>query len=214
MFYEEKFDITNLRFGDVLQGFITTVPFIENPLNDSSLKNYKYRIESKIPEFSVVMTPCCSIGENTISLVPLQRITSDIYRNLSDDVLNDFAILNSEVKSIDVISPFNWEFLSPDQKEEKEAEGKGWVFLDRFFYKGFDLFEEYEITVRKESKIIKDYLIDFKEVYQIRCNKIIYQKIDNDILSTKCLELTIEIRDKLRKKLANYYGRVPDEDIV
>ena len=44
--------------------------------------------------------------------------------------------------------------------------------------------------------------------------EIIYQKIDKDILSSKCLELTIDIRDNLRKKLVNYYSRVPDEDII
>lgn len=213
-FYEEEIDLTTLRFGDLLQGFIETVPHIENPLTDSFLKDYKYHIESLIPEFSVIMTPCCSIGENTISLAPLKRITSDLYRNLSNEVINNFTILNFEVESKKIISPFNWNFLSKEQKAEKEAEGKAWVFIDRFFYKGCNLFEEYEILVRKEPFFVRDYVIDFKEIYQIKCNKIIYQKIDNDILSSKCLELTIEARDEFRKKIANYYGRVPDEDLI
>ena len=214
MFYEERINANNLRFGDVVQGFIETIPHIENPLSNSVLKGYEYKVETRIPEFSVIITPCCSIKDNTVCLTPLERITSDIYRNLNEEIIKDFTILNTEVEQEDIISSFNWNLLSDDEKRKKKNEGKALVFIDKYFYKSHDFFEKYEIHLRGEEFFIDDYVIDFKDTFRIKCNKIIYQKVHTDILSAKSLELSKKARNDFRIKLSSYYARIPDEDII
>lgn len=213
MFYQEEFDLENLRFGDVIQGFIGTVPVIENPLSDAFIKGYKYEIKSYIYEFSVIMTPCCSIGNNTISLAPLKKITPDITKNLNSDIIKDFIPLNRKIEYRKFIYPKIWnEILTDEQRSEHELDGPQWVYIDIFFYKEHDLFEEY--SIKKDNNIYntRDYRIDFKEIYQLKCNKIQRNKIGVEILKSKCLELTIQTRDELREKIAFYYTRVPKED--
>jgi len=57
-------------------------------------------------------------------------------------------------------------------------------------------------------------MVDFKNISQLRCNKIIRDHVHDDILKSKCLELTIDAREEFRDKIALYYGRTPEEDIV
>jgi len=215
MFYAEEIDMNTLRFGDVVQGYVGMVPYIENPINSNILRGYEYKIESYFPEFSVIMTPCCSIGKNTISLVPLNKITSDIYGRISTEVIKNFELLNSKIEPEKLYAEEIWEKYFDDQRRAEETDkGKALAYLEYFFYKGHDIFEEYEIIARDKKYIINDYLIDFKEIYQVKCNKIIRDNIKDEILSSKCLQLSIKMRGYLRDKLSYYYGRIPKEDII
>lgn len=98
MFYQEELDLNTLRFGDIIQGSIGTVPVIEKPLSVDVIKGYKYEIKSYVYEFSVIMTPCCSIGYNTISLVPFKKITPEIIKNSNPDIFKDFTLLNRKIE--------------------------------------------------------------------------------------------------------------------
>jgi len=221
MFYTEDIDLKTLRFGDVVQGFIEAVPIIREPLKDSILSGYKCDLKIHNPVFSVVMTPCCSIGQNTLSLAPLRKITSDIFKNRHQKIIEDPTLLNNKIKKKDLISPEIWtNRLSEEKREEFESEEKKYAYKDLFFYEKYDvLFDEYDVTVRysKNRKDIfrtKYYMVDFKSISQTRCNKIIKDHIHDDILKAKCLELTINAREEFRGKIALYYGRTPKEDIV
>jgi hypothetical protein len=70
------------------------------------------------------------------------------------------------------------------------------------------------VITKKEVYHTEFYMIDFKTIFCIKCNKIVKDNIDNDILQSKCLELSPYARQELRDKLAFYYARVPEEDIV
>jgi hypothetical protein len=55
-------------------------------------------------------------------------------------------------------------------------------------------------------------MIDFKNSYKINCNKI---KSPKDApLNKKILQLSITSRSELREKIAYYYGRIPEEDLI
>ncbi|MFX1374905.1 MAG: hypothetical protein ACFFA0_03755 [Promethearchaeota archaeon] len=220
MFYAETIDFTTLRLGDVLEGYIEAIPLIEEPLNDIIFKGYKYDLKIHNPSFSIVMTPCCSIGQNTISLAPLRKITSDIFKDRNSKVIEDFTLLNSEIETKDIVSEEIWNNrYTPELREKYELEGKKWAYIDLFFYSEYNIFEEYEVEVKYSKDDIKSYktryyMVDFKNISQLRCNKIITNQIHDVILKTKCLELSINAREQLREKITNYYGRIPDEDLI
>ena len=80
MFYEK--DIGNaLRFGDVLRGYIAITPNIKSPLLMPSALNEGYNIDINLPIFSAIISPCCSIGDNTISLTPLIEVRNAFFNN-------------------------------------------------------------------------------------------------------------------------------------
>lgn len=221
MFYTDSIDFTTLRLGDVLEGYIDAVPLIEETINGNTLKGYKYDIKIHNPLFSVVLTPCCSIGQSTISLAPLRKITSDIFKDRNQEVIRDFTLLNSEIETKNFVSEEIWNNRYSEEKKEKlELEGKKWAYIDLFFYsKNEVLFEEYDVKVKYSKTKIETYktgyyMLDFKNISQLRCNKIITNQIHDDILETKCLELVKKIRGQLRDKITNYYGRIPDEDLI
>ena len=74
MFYTDKPDFNNLRFGDVIKGFVGVIPIIEIPFNETILKGYDFEIKTYIPEYSVVMTHCCSIGKGNLALAHYKKV--------------------------------------------------------------------------------------------------------------------------------------------
>lgn len=78
MFYEGTIDKA-LRFGDVLEGYVSVTPKINNPFFNKG--DYNYHIDIALPSFSVVLSPCCSIGEQKISLTPLIEIRKTFFSN-------------------------------------------------------------------------------------------------------------------------------------
>ena len=66
------------------------------------------------------------------------------------------------------------------------------------------------------------YYIDFRYIAKVKCaciaheeeKKPNYEALLVKMLSTKILELSIEARSDLRNKLAFYFLRVPEEDLI
>ena len=82
MFYEKDIDNNALRFGDVLRGYIAITPNIKSPILRSSDLNEGYNIDINLPIFSVIISPCCSIGkDNIISLTPLIEVRNSFFNN-------------------------------------------------------------------------------------------------------------------------------------
>ena len=213
MFYTDKPDFTNLRFGDVIQGFVGVIPIIETPFNDKILEGYEFQIKSFIPEFSVVMTHCCSIGKGNLALAPLKKIHHkiDILR-LNSDIYNNFTALNRKIEKKMLIPKSYWDKMDGDEKTEIEMLGKGWHHIDKIFYDSNDLFTPYDIKLKDEEIIrTNSYIVDFSDIYNVKCSKIQKNNIDKKILKSKFLELTENAREEIKEKIATYFSR-PAED--
>jgi len=210
MFYtEEEFDPTTLRFGDVLRGFINTVPNIENPFIPTQELNFT--IISKIPTYSVVMTPCCSIGEQTILLAPLNPVPSHLFQNIN--IVDKFTILNRPIQRKLSIPPKGFAKMSPQKKKEIERERKSYTFIYYFFYDKHDIFEPFEVRISDKTYTSQFQSVDFRQMYQIRSKHIIKNnRVHQNILDTKCLELSTHTRNALRDKLTFFFGRPPKEE--
>lgn len=204
MFYQEKMD-SALRFGDVLKGFILASPIIKEPGSIGA-----YEIAIRLPLYCVVLSPCCSIGHKVISLSPLIEIRPSFFDNPYFE--EDLARINRKMEPQQAVPPHVWEKFPPELKQERLKEGYGYALFDVFIYERHDLLPKYTINRRQRNIETNCYMIDFKNIYKVNCDKI--KSAENAPLGTKCLQLSIQTRSELRDKIAYYYARIPKEDRV
>lgn len=160
------------------------------------------------------MTHCCSIGKGNLALAPLQKIHHkiDILR-LNSDIYSNFTALNRKIEKKKLIPKKNLDNIPPEKKTEIEMEGKGWHHIDKIFYDSNDLFTPYEIKLN-DDEIIKtaSYIVDFSDIYNVKCSKIQKNNIDKKILKSKYLELTDNAREEIKENIAMYFSRPAEED--
>ena len=104
MFYKQIMD-GMLRFGDVLKGYTLAASNIEEP---NLSKNYI--VDINLPSYCVVLSPCCSIGEKTISLSPLIELRGSFFDN--PYLYEDITMINLKMQSEQSVSPKIWNNLS------------------------------------------------------------------------------------------------------
>jgi hypothetical protein len=204
MFYIETTQADpTLRFGDVIRDFPICFPVVSNP----SLSE-PYHIQVNSPAYSVVLSPCCSISDKVISIAPLQMLNGSLFSN--PFLLEDPKRINIKIPADKSLPPRAWETMNPTEKAERLSKQDAYVFVDNFVYDTHPLFPEYVIN-RKEGNITsKMYVIDFRTAVRIQCDKI--SNPTHLPGNSKVLQLTIESRDQLRKKIGSFYQRIPDED--
>lgn len=208
MFYSQKMDKA-LRFGDVLQGYPSTTPIIEEPMLKES--SARYNINVDLPKFTVVMDPCCEIRNKTISLTPLIQVSRAFFDN--PYFAEDLTRINRKMEPQQAVSPTIWEKLPLEEKQKRLEVGRTYALLNLFIYEKHELFPKY-ILRRKDKEDIETnyYMIDFRNTYKLCCDKIISP--ENSPLESKILQLSIETRSELREKLINYYANIPPEDKI
>jgi hypothetical protein len=192
-----------LRFGDVIKDIPICFPVISYPSITEA-----YHIQVASPTYSVVLSPCCSIADKVLSIAPFLHLPGALFTN---------PFLAEDPKRVNIKSPANkslppraWDTMDPSEKAERLAKGDGYVFVDYFIYDEHPLFPEYDIN-RKDGNInSKYYMIDFRTSIRIQCDKIINPKYSPG--SSKVLQLSIETRELLRKKIGSFYLRIPEED--
>jgi len=206
MFYQDQVDQA-LRFGDVVRGYVLTNAILEKPSWEAQLGEYTVNISS--PQFSVVMTPCCSIEDRTIVLTPLVQVYATFFDNpyLAKDVTRVNRIMSPQ----QAVPPHIWDQLREEEKQRRLAEGNTYAFRNLFVYERHDCFPEYTPHRKKGDCITTNYyMINFKNLYKVHCDKIISPT--NSPVECKYLQLSVERREELRVKLARYYSEVPLED--
>lgn len=157
MFYAKKRD-NILRFGDVVRGYILSNPTIKEPVSPLKSESHNYKIDIEMPINSIVLTPCCSIGESTISLTPLIKVRSDFFKN--PYYAEDLTRINRMMKPQQSLSPDEWKKLSLEKQQRHLAEGTTYAHLNLFIYGENEIFKEYTLRQRE----ITHYMIDFKNI--------------------------------------------------
>ena len=206
MFYTKKMS-EELRLGDVISGFMLIQPKIFNPksnLTDSLKKNdFDFSLQIKQSKLLVVLTPCCSIGPKNVCFSPLEQINSVYFKN--DYFYEDFTRINRPMRQIDSIPKDIFdEYSELEQKIIIQSEPTYAVF-DYFFYKPSEFFPKYT-NRRRETQY---YCINFKKTFFVECDDIKENGIvKSSVYDTKILELSDEIREELRQKIAFYFTRI------
>jgi len=206
MFYQDGLGQA-LRFGDVVKGYILTNAILATPIWDTKGSNYAVNVS--LPHFSVVVTPCCSIEDRTIMLTPLIQVYATFFDNpyLAEDLTRVNRIMSPQ----QAVPPDVWDQLCDEEKQRRLAEGNTYAFADLFVYEEHESLPKYVLHRKRGNDIVTNYyMINFKNLYKVHCDKII-SPIDSP-LESKHLQLSVETREELRVKLARYYSRVPRED--
>lgn len=225
MFYEDGIG-DKLRFGDVVRGFLSTYPILNRPLLDN-IEPYTIEVNT---ELSVVLDPCCSIGNGTISLSPLIKTIAYLWDN--PHLFADITEINRKGYSKDLMPPVRWNKCSDDEKTQFVNAEKDYGYKNLFIYKEHPIFDEYEVTRKNRFEEGMDpntilpmynevegvfkfktryYMIDFKNIRHINCKKVVESEkpIDEEILDSIVLQLSEETRDELRHKMGDYFNRNP-----
>ena len=211
MFYEPT-NSKILRLGDVVKGYLSTKTKIKQPF--LSIENsiyHNYTVNFEVPSSSVVLTPCCSIGEyNMICISPLIELKKDFFKN--PYLVDDFTRINREIEPDKAYAPDDWQKRPPEEQQEILARGKAYMEYYLFIYAPNDYFPAYE----RRGQQTQFYMVDFRNIQTLRCDLIKSREHtseeDTNILASKCLQLSIQTREELRMKLSHYFGRRPAED--
>lgn len=233
MFYEDAIE-NNLRFGDVVKGFVSLIPKLNKPFGNMS-------IEIQNPQFSVVLDPCCEIGKGTVLLSPLEEISQQLLDIpiLSADITGkDLILINKQQQAKDYFYPTEWNSLSAESKKDLLGDKPEFVWQSLFVYEGHYYFPTYTVKRKKKYRQVIDpetglpkyeevaepvvlsishRMINFKAIYRVNCEDITSSQkagksASDDILSSIVLRLSTENRNQLRQKMAYYFGKTPKED--
>lgn len=218
-FYAEEYDV-DLRFGDIIQvnGLISATPTFKE-LNRTSEIN-DFFIDVSKPKYCVVITPCCSIGENKLILTPLLPIRRDFYKN--SYYYEDFTRINRKMNAHQSMPPEEWSKLTPEKQQLRMKEEMEYALVDLFIYPPHLLLLKYSLKVQLPNTMDRVetemgyYMIDFRNNFRICSNNIVYDKKkgSNNLGHIKLLELSISARSELRDKLSEYYYKPAQEDLI
>ncbi|MDD5510544.1 MAG: hypothetical protein PHI12_07035 [Dehalococcoidales bacterium] len=206
MFYEEDPQQT-LRFGDIVRGYVSGTPAVNEPNLDPNQSICTLKLA--FPLYYAVMTPCCSIGEGTISLAPLLPIKYNFFQN--PYFVQDLTNINRTMSPEQAVAPEVWKGFPEEVKQERLMEGDTYALVAFFIYEKHALLAEYPLG-KKTTINTGYYLVDFRTIYQLECKKV--QNPKDCPWESKILEMTIPARNELRDKLASYYQKRPKEDLV
>ena len=207
MFYEDTMD-ERFRFGDVIKGFTTATPVVNNP--PLTALNNNFQIEISQAQFYAVLSPCCSINEKLVVLCPLIRLRSQFTQN--PYLLEDFNRINMPMNPQQSVPPQVWERLPEPEREKRIAVGFSYAFVDLFVYAEHPLFPKYILRTSITEIETQHYMVDFRQTFTVRCEKVTRQSTPFE--NVKLLQLSIEARKELRNKMAAYFSRIPEEDKV
>lgn len=209
MFYESERE-SALRFGDVLAGFLTAVPVVDDPMlpDREGPEAHAYSIDVNKPPFCVVLSPCCSIGRKRISLAPLIHVRSAFFKN--EYLAEDLTRVNRRMEPHQTLPSHTWDRMSDDERARRLNQGPGYAFLDTFVYEQHPLFPEYHVHRQGQDLNTRYYMIQFGDAFRVNCDSV--NPPEHAPLHAKQLQLSIQARSELRDKLAHYYARVPEED--
>ena len=210
MFYEEVKPDEALRLGDIVTGFVLGATLIDSPSASVVKKEYSIRVSR--PDFAVILSPCCSIGNKTIALVPLLPVLPDFFRN--PYISEDLTRVNRPMTGRQAVPPDIWKKLSPDERQRRVdlTSPEAYGYVEYFVYGPHQLLPTYTLKVKSEKKEAGYYMVDFRNATRVRCNQISSPK--SAPIETKRLQLSIPSRSDLRDKLAFYYGRPAEEDQI
>lgn len=144
MFYTDK-PSNALRLGDIVTGYITVTPNQKEPFKENISD---YNLDIRHPSYLVVLTPCCSIGEKTISLAPLESVLDAGRKMLfkNSKFRQDMTLINSPHTQQE------WKELGHDDiTGENDTVNRLYAFDNLFIYAEDKRLLNYEVVVRKET---------------------------------------------------------------
>lgn len=194
-----------LRFGDVVTGFQHPTVRIDVPDNALDLKIVVTR-----PQYFALMTPCCNIELNSVSLAPLVQVRDAIV--LKHPRLHDnLSLINVPFPPKEGLTEEQIGKMDAAKQAELLSGGAKYTYLDCFVYEQNGLFPAYEVKRNKQTVATLRYrMVDFKSIFRVECSLIEREK--DAPSGIKVSELTATTRAQLRDKLTYYFSQNADEE--
>jgi hypothetical protein len=163
MFYSAN-PTNALRFGDVVRGYVIATPEIKKPFSQGVTEPYTLIVDQ--PSFSVVLSPCCSIGDKVLLLAPFSQIRPGFYKNPYFE--EDLTRINREMTPQQSLPPDAWQKLDEQQKIRRLAAGNtSLVHLELFVYAPHDLLPVYKLHKQGRPIDTNYFMIDFRHTFRI-----------------------------------------------
>jgi len=219
MFYTDK-PSNFLRMGDIVEGYVLAVPEIKTPFKKSFVD---YQVVVDLPKLLVVLTPCCSIGDKKISLVPLEEVSKRRKLFEVPYLKTDMTNINRMMEPEKTFTPEDWGMLKSDEQQKIISRSRDYQFDPLFVYAEHDSLPKFDVKLKGGEKFTSGYyMIDFRKASRLKCECVISpndekhfnEEIRQQLLTSKKLELHRDSRQELRDKISNYYHRVPNEDKI
>jgi len=206
-FYTDTPALDRLRLGDVIRGFAFASPQIEKP---SPTPLTRYSIDLDYPDFQVVLTPCCSVGNGVLSLCPLIHINPRML--IVPHAVDDLSRLNRRMTFDQAVPAEQQKALEKEgvlarRRADWSLEGD-YAWKEWFIYAPNTILPSYSPV--HGSADTSYHAVDFRQVHHVACRQV--SSPESVPTGIKFLELSIASRNDLRGKIVNYYGRVPVED--
>jgi hypothetical protein len=210
MSYESSFD-NALRFGDIVSGLVLSAVGVDEPKAEFKKD---YHIEVNHPKFAAILSPCCSIGEKTLTLSPLLQVNPKWLTN--PYLTEDLTRINRPMRPEQSVSPSELQRMSPEDRQRRFdlSKPESLAFAEYFVYDKHDLLPSYPV-VSKTMGINTEtgyYMIDFRRIYRLVCKQV--TSPTSAPLEIKLLQLSVQTRSELREKLSSYFARIPPEDQI
>jgi len=201
VFYSPDIGST-FRMGDIVRGFVLGTACQSEP----SVGVCDYQVNLRSPNFAVILTPCCSMGDKTLTLAPLVRINPKWRENpyFSSDLTN----INREMLPEQTMSPATWQKLGDNERKRRLERGRGYALVEWFIFPPHPTLGTYTL----KDTTFGYFAIDFRSAHRVECEAVVSTK--QVPITAKVLELEIGMRNELRNKVSFYYGRVPQEDVA
>ncbi len=198
MFYSEN-PSHEIRQGDVFEGLVSIGIIPSSKFSSFDVLNKKHTPFFSVHVgfgYSVIITPCCDIRKRPyLAFCPLIPVHRKIRENEFFD--ENPTRLNKLVQPENTVSKRGWDELTTEEKEEKLLKGTTYTWASNFV---FD----------KHNGLFYDYLmIDFNFVFNINRERL---GNNDSLLLSRVLQLSIESRQALRRKLVANYIRNPEEN--
>jgi hypothetical protein len=207
MFYRERDLSPALRLGDVLRGCVLGVTRFDKPLPQHDA----FAIDVATPPFVASLTPCCSVGDQTLLLAPLRKVNPNYFKN--PHFAEDLTRINRRMDPHLAVPPEVWETrIPPEERARRVAGGQAYALLEIFVYAPNPLLPTYPLRLGSEEFTVGHYVIDFRTMHRVQCRAVVSP--ERVPLEEKRLELSIQARSELRDKLAAFFARRPAEDMV
>jgi hypothetical protein len=192
------------RFGDVLTGFQHPIVRIDKPD-----KRVDLTISVARPQYFAVMTPCCAIEQNSISLAPLVEVRDAIV--LKHPRLRDnLSLINVPFPPREGFTEEQIGKMEPDKQAIIMSESAKYTYFDCFVYEQNGFFPSYEVKRNKLTVATIQYrMVDFKSIFRVECSLI--EREREAPTELKMSELTVTTRGHLRDKLTYYFSQNADD---
>ena len=198
----------DLRLGDVVIGFPVATPAAHD--KEPGRRSVQWQIRAVLPDYLVVMTPCCSIEKKCLLLAPLGPIRPSFLKN--EWWREDLTHLNRTMPWEKSLPPEHLAKMSEEDRAAGSLAPPAYAFGECFIYPPHPILGAYALPMKPTPQDVGHYMIDFKTVFRLECDFI--NRPAKAPPGTKLLELAIPARRDLRAKLAQFFARVPEEDLV